>query len=238
MPGRNLGRKRKPRRRKADSRVVSVRVVQPSRRKRTMVSSAPVPAQKKVQLRYVEQICIDAPAAGVAALFLFRANDMFDPDFTGGGHQPKGFDQWMIFYDHFTVIGSKIKVTYATTTTTAATGNVLCGLYLNNDTVLSTVSEFLLEEKLNKYTVIGPIDGGKAITTLRHSFSASKFFGKKNIVGSAEYKGTTAASPTEDAYYQVWVAALALADNPGPVDIVVEIEYLAVLTERKTLAQS
>ncbi len=208
------------------------------RRKRGMVSSAPVPAQKKVQLRYVEQFSLDAPASGVAALFLFRANDLFDPDFTGGGHQPKGFDQWMVFYDHFTVIGSKIKVTYASTTATAVTANVICGLYLNSDTVSSTSSEFLLEEKLNKAKVIGPMDGGNPMTTMRHSFSAPKFFGKKHIVGGADYRGNTSTSPVEVAFYQIWVAALALADNPGPVDIVVEIEYLAVLTERKTLAQS
>ncbi len=230
MPGR-------PRRLKKKGRVMTVKVV-PMRRKRAMVASNPVPAQKKVQLKYVEQIVLDAPASGVAALHLFRANGMFDPDLTGGGHQPKAFDQWMVFYDRFTVIGAKIKVTYATTTTTAATGNIICGLYLNSDTVSSTVSTFLLEEKLNKSVVIGPIDGGKPMATLRSTFSAPKFFGRKNMIGDIDFSGDTSTDPGELAFFQIWVAALGLADNPGPVDMIVEINYLAVLTERKTLAQS
>lgn len=39
-----------------------------------------------------------------------RLNGIFDPDFTGTGHQPYGYDQWKTFYNKSTVFASSIKV--------------------------------------------------------------------------------------------------------------------------------
>lgn len=40
----------------------------------------------------------------------FRATDLYDPDYTGTGHQPLGFDQMMLMYRKFLVLKSKISV--------------------------------------------------------------------------------------------------------------------------------
>ena len=42
----------------------------------------------------------------------FVANGAFDPNLTGVGHQPRGFDQFMAGYETFTVTGSKISVNF------------------------------------------------------------------------------------------------------------------------------
>lgn len=68
-------------------------------------------------------------------------------------------------------------------------------------------------------------------------FSAKKFFGTKNIVGKDLYRGSTSASPTEEAYFQIWVASIAGGD-PTTMNFLLEIEYIAVLTEPKFVDQS
>ena len=39
-------------------------------------------------------------------------NSLFDPDFTGTGHQPYYFDQFATIYQRYTVIGSKLTATF------------------------------------------------------------------------------------------------------------------------------
>jgi hypothetical protein len=35
--------------------------------------------------------------------YIWRLNSLFDPDYSGTGHQPLGFDQWAAFYGSYTV---------------------------------------------------------------------------------------------------------------------------------------
>ncbi len=213
-------------------------------RKRNMLSlyrpirkSQPVPDHKVVTLRYVARFTLNASAAS-AAHHLFRANDLFAPDLTGGGYQPMAFDQWMVFYNRFTVIASKIKVTALSQGITSLTAGAALGIYLNDDTSSSNSLETLLEYRLTNWVPMSSTQGGHDIARISSAFNASKFFGKKNIVDSSQYSGTTAISPTEQAIYDVFVTPVDISDDLDPIDMVAEIEFKAVLTERKTLTSS
>jgi hypothetical protein len=62
------------------------------------------------QLSYAGYFNID-PSAGAPASYLFHANGLYDPDHTGAGHQPHGFDQIMALYKNYQVLSSAIEVT-------------------------------------------------------------------------------------------------------------------------------
>jgi len=51
------------------------------------------PSQKIVKMRYVDRYQNTLNGAGYG-LVQWRANGCFDPDVTGTGHQPLGYDQW------------------------------------------------------------------------------------------------------------------------------------------------
>lgn len=60
-------------------------------------------------LRYCDYIDLDASVGGTA-VNTFRANGLFDPDLTGIGHQPRGYDEWMTLYQKYVVKKAKITV--------------------------------------------------------------------------------------------------------------------------------
>jgi len=88
------------------------------RRKKSSVYStlsrprgSPYPENKLVIHRYVSRVTV--PAAGFAGNtrgWVFRANSLFDPDFTGFGHQPLYHDQMTPNYEKYQVIASTIRV--------------------------------------------------------------------------------------------------------------------------------
>ena len=75
---------------------------------RKILPLAGFPKQKLVKLRYVQELEIVTPTSGLSNSVPFVANGAYDPYYPIGGHQPKGFDQWMAVYSHFNVLGSKI----------------------------------------------------------------------------------------------------------------------------------
>lgn len=61
------------------------------------------------KLKYVDHFNTTY-TSGVGFVYSYRGNSLFDPDFTGTGHQPYGFDQLSALYHSYRVYGSKIRV--------------------------------------------------------------------------------------------------------------------------------
>lgn len=60
-----------------------------------------------VRLTYADTFRQDvtcAIAGGNSKFQIFRANSIFDPDYSGGGHQPLFRDMWASMYDHYCVL--------------------------------------------------------------------------------------------------------------------------------------
>ena len=216
------------------------------RRRRRRVKKLPpvgMPAKKLVRLRYCDEIRLD-PVAGGIATYNFSANGMYDPDITAVlGHQPLYFDQYMANYDHFTVIGSKIKVTAVPTGNGMSSQQVplAFGVNLSDDTTFQYTSlAQIIESNQNKgmwrsanNVLTGANTKGKAPLITR-KFSAKKFF--QNALADSN-KGTVATNPSDQAYYQIWACSVD-SNDPSPTVFMVELEYIALLTEPKFIARS
>lgn len=194
--------------------------------------------KKTIRLRFCSVKTIDAGAGGQAH-FSFRANGMFDPDFAVGGHQPKGFDQYMLFYTHYTVVSATCNVTFISQTdTSAGTGMAIVGIKLDNDDSMFTVASGLLEEPNVRINYLGPATGSRAIVHAKSTYNARRFFGKKFVVGADDMMGSAIADPTTPAFFNVFVSSLNGTLDPNGIIARVCLTYTAVLTERKELAQS
>lgn len=86
------------------------RRTQRSRRKMTMFPQG-LPAALNTKLAYGDVITL-VPTSGSVGQYIFRANSIFDPDFTGTGHQPRLHDQFSPLYNSYRVLGIKWRCSF------------------------------------------------------------------------------------------------------------------------------
>ncbi len=184
--------------------------------------------------RYCDvSLALDAGAGGIPVSHVFNLTSLYDPDFTGIGHQPIGFDQIMPMYDHYTVIGARARISF---TNTDATHSQLVCLQLKDTTAVSTNITEIIENGMNRYTVLSKSDGSRDTTTMTYNFSAKKFYGKSPMDGD-KYQGTITTNPAEGAFLHI-TCDPQTTSNVSSVKFTILIEYIAILSEPKQLAQS
>lgn len=194
-----------------------------------------LPRKKIVKLTYCQTNSI-VSSTGLLARNVYRLNSLFDPDQTGIGHQPFGFDQWANLYDVYTVLGAKITVTFSNRTT--GTVPTLCGIIIDRDTTLSdTDCHSYIEKTRGQGWTTLPINTNTQ-RTLTSYYSTKKTFGITDVMDDHQFSAGFAASPANGAFASVVVQASDLSATTGTVDCLVRIEYVVALTSPKDLSQS
>jgi len=150
------------------------------------------------RLQYFEAVSTNGTASAVYS-YVFSANGVFDPDITGTGHQPMGFDQMMVFYNHYTVMNSKIRCVYQNT------GTVDTHVALSISGTSTTITDYLqlVENGELIYTVITPSGIAGSIATLRHSVNCAVFQGLQDVMDDPDMRGDVASNPAELVYYHL-----------------------------------
>ena len=195
-----------------------------------------VPNSVFVKLAYDDSFTFDLPTGGIPVVHLFSANSLFDPDVDVAGHQPRGFDELMAFYNHFTVIGAKITVTVLSTHTVPCTYGIAVR---TTDTKGATPAQYLESGRAvwkthNWYKT----NGGIHATQISHKFSAPELFNNRRPLDDDAFQGTASTGPLEEAFFHVFGFSNTATTDPASEAPRVHIEYLAVLHEPKTLPVS
>lgn len=200
-----------------------------------VAKSFPLGRKFKTQLRYAEiDLTLDPGTAGAAAQYVFSANGLYDPNITGTGHQPLGFDQMMAMYDHYVVIGSQIQCVFQNTDGARAQ-NV--SIHLQDNATTSTDYRILLENGNCVYTTLGPATSGTDTKGLTLKCNPNKFLSRSKPLSDPDLKGTDSANPTEQCYFVV-TAAPQDAYDTQQVFFQAVIQYTVVFIEPVQLALS
>lgn len=211
------------------------------RRKQRKVLSftkAPIPNKFATKLRYVEFTTVNPGVTGIAGVHVVKANGMFDPNATGVGHQPRGFDQLMTMYDHFTVVGARISVQFSTYGSSAYAPLAVGIAVKDTNTAYTNVNDYLEGRNLVSRMIGAQTTQSAAGTTsISKAFSTRKFLGRSHPLSDPELKGSAFGDPTELAYFHIFAAPMDSSDT-DPVTISYRIDYLCVLTEPKQPSQS
>jgi len=181
------------------------------------------------KLPYYEAISVTGPAnSSQCGNYIFSANGLFDPNVTGAGHQPMGFDQMMIFYNHYTVIGARATFVVQAQNTIAT----YVALMVSGSTTVSTDYQVNIENGQMVYTILEAqaIQGG--VARLTTSVKTADFQGIDDVMDDPDMRGDNASNPSEQQYFifTLWNPASAVAAS---CILNAHIEYDVIFHEPK-----
>lgn len=197
----------------------------------------PIRSFQRGQLYYEPYLQLN-PGLGSLAQYSFSANGMYDPNTTGTGHQPIGFDQMMALYEQFTVLRAHIKITAINA------GDDACrvALFLNPDTGISSITATMENGLLESKVLAGSgTDAGQhRMKTLELTCDIPKYFGKdfNAILADPQMYGTVGNNPGEQVYFSLAAWDPFTTSASATVAFDVTISYDVMYWEPKKLGTS
>jgi len=222
MVNRRSKRGAKPRRRMAP------------RRKRTTVNVnralSPIPQRFITKLKYAATVLTDATGN-----YIFNLNSLFDPELTGVGHQPYGYDQLAGLYNRYRVIACGWRIQVPKTDTAIQFG-VIPGNSLAVAGVTPATFSLLKESPRAKY--VSQMPGGNAITLSGKAYLPSIVGrNKSEYMADDRYQAVVTGDPAEDI--QLLVKAATTTDGVlAGVAVQVILEFTAEFFDVKQQTQS
>jgi len=169
--------------------------------------------------------------SGVPGTYLFRWNSTFDPDLTGGGHQPLYRDTFAAIYDHYSVVSARAQVRVQN----PSGDSFLAGVLTNDDSTPSTTLDTLCEQAHGQQAMLTPLTGSRSSVKFNIGWSCKKVLGI-NPFASETYKTAVGSNPAEDSILVIWAADAA--GETAAVIFDLEMEMDVLWTELTTPSQS
>lgn len=193
---------------------------------------------KYIKLKYSDATTINAGVGSVATVVV-RANGAQDPENAIGGGQPRGWNEYTQFFNHYMVRSASIKATFMQATSASGTG--LVGIMLNDTSAYgggSLITDYL-EAHNNSYKYITYGAGGsRLIVPVYNSYNPSKFYSIKNPEDAINRLGAaTSAVPSEQAYFIIYTTDTQAGDPPS-LTLIWEVTYWIELSEPTDLVKS
>jgi hypothetical protein len=184
------------------------------------------------KLPYMQAITLNGGASVVTG-YVFSANGCFDPNITGTGHQPMGFDQMMVFYNHYTVLRARVTAMFENTGT--PTSKV--GLSISGSTTFSTDYEVNIENGQLVWATIQPAGTNGSTCALKTSVNCAAFQGLQNIMDDPDMRGDIASNPIEQLYFLLTLWNTSGATVPvANVDVLIEYDVVFHEPKKGTLS--
>lgn len=196
------------------------------------------PAKRIRKLRYVSDagdVTLNAGAGGLAS-HTFRAVSVNDPDQSGTGHQPLGYDQWTAFYQQYVVLKATCTVYYSTEVTSNVCSQII-GLSLDeNNSFAPTTLGHACELPGSVFSTIAT--GQQTTRKLSLTYDAKKFYDVKDPNDVNDLVAAYNGNPNKTAAFHLYAGSMDGITNALAIDCMVVIDYLVEFSEPNELAQS
>ncbi len=169
----------------------------------------PFAAQFVTRFRYASTVTVVTPnMANTAGTYSFRLNSLYDPDYSGAGHQPYQFDQLTPIYNNYIVDRCDFKVTFRPDFTTDGIF-VGASVFADTDATDSSAGQVWSVIKEKATTQLRPVatqQNRANFPILRGSIDMPKLFGVSRPVLLAEpdqYGAVYNASPARTVFLEL-----------------------------------
>lgn len=190
-----------------------------------------VPDRLHVKLRYSDIYTV-TNTVGSVSYQRWRGNSVFDPDQTGAGTQPSGFDQWSAFYQNYVVHGSALTVRVVNSDASSGSINKQDWYYGLCPTAFATGTEATVqdwaEQPYAKVRFSGTYNLDAREQTIKSYMSSAKMFGvpPRSIVADVTYSALVTANPANQWYWNFFMVPWDLASTTGGFAAVVMVYYV------------
>lgn len=188
----------------------------------------PFPRKMVAKIRYADNVPL-GNTAGVSNVYQFRATSIFDPDFTGAGHQPYGHDTYQNIYNHYMVI----KSTFTCTPTTPFNGRLI--VQTTDDQTISADSNGNTGAECKDSTVVTQSNATMPATA-RVYYDRDKWFSTRDQTQSSS--ADFGANPAENVFFNIQIYGSGPTTSVGTTYFYIYIEFIVEMWELKDLGGS
>lgn len=186
-----------------------------------IIDSTVRPQRLIVKLPYFQSGQLTSPIGAYVGQ-LFRLNSIYDPDLSGGGHQPLGADQYATFYNRFRVF----KVDYVLTLTNADPDQPADVAIAATNQSLSASDDSVFENPNSYYVSLAPRDGSASRKVVKGSIYLPRVLGQSGSAYKANENtagviGTS--SPTELLLHNIIATSVISGQN---VNVCYSVKYI------------
>lgn len=166
---------------------------------------------KIVKLRYVSAFDLTVAELMPFADKKYRANSIYDPDYSAGGHQPLNFDTYAELYHKYTVLGAKMTMKYMLKQpAVTASEPIVIGIVLNDNIdeppagASSSVAK-LIENGRFKWRIEANSNNSTSGVpkVMTRYFSAKKFFKVKDVLDNHQLGAEVTTNPAMCAFFDI-----------------------------------
>ena len=226
------------------------------------------PTNIRTTLRYSTLRTFSLSSNTSSTLHVFSANNMRDPDVSGGGHQPRGFDEFMARYGSYTVHGASCSYHFSPLYTNGAatelgssmgginaalhsSGQIpafpmcIVGIHKGAEAVDATLpidsAVQICEQDKTKWTLLNGNTGSKILST---KINVADYHGTSGSLTGREgyFGGFLGDDPERTVFFTIFAqqhSAFPLTgDTRAEISGVVTIEYDVTFSEPKALGES
>ena len=150
------------------------------------------------------------------------------------GHQPLGFDEMMIMYGNFVVIGSKISLYYR------MQDDVPChvGIRISQDTTQQNDAKAIMENGEGVYVEVQPHNTATSTGMIKLGGSTKRILGIPSPLSEISCQGDIANNPASQWHFDTWCAPWDPSVNSAGVLCYCQIDYVVVFITPKFQVRS